>query len=1180
VNDLHTPETEVTSRFPSANPPVEVHVRRQNGRLLVDVDIRSDDECLLHWGLSSRSAPGWRLPPAELIPPGAEPFDAHALRTPCSAAAPGHRLAHIELDSRIAARAPHQDLSFVVYFPDRKRWVKDRGKDFHVPLPRPDSPPSPSAALAGLGEEDGWQHRSFDLGDGETLATAIREEDRQVRVALATDLAAPVLLHWGLAIRSPRDWQLPPPALRPPGSSDYDGRALRTPFEDHDGLRRLTLELSKGDAGELPRGLQLVLYQADSGRWRKHAGHDIYLALRAAPDSGTTPERLRDPMETIVAAETGRGSWTLMHRFNLCYDLLDAVQDDPDGLALLFAWLRFSAIRQLDWQRNYNTQPRELSHAQERLTLRLAEHYARGRPDARGWVRRMLSTLGRGGEGQKVRDEILNIMHRHHIKEMHGHFMEEWHQKLHNNTTPDDVVICEAYLGFLYGYGDRDAFYSILARSGVSRERLRGFERPIRTDPEYYPDKRDGLIHDFEGFLRILKSVHSGTDLDTAAGPARGVLDPELNGVLDRFYAQRGEQAAPSALMETITELREGLARQLQRVGEAHAVRDLLYLDLALEQVLRGLGEQGPGNAVAPRPMAETVWRVLRNLALGEEAGEARLCADQLQSLLAAGGAEDREWALQLKSITDRASDLVSRDSEALHARLQPLAETLGRELGVEDWTLPLFGEEVIRAEPGFLYSLVLRRLDPLLRRLAGIGGWQVISPARAAGRARPVDDLRKVQGERFDQPTVLIADRVEGDEEIPDGVTAVITTDTPDLVSHVAVRARNGQVLFATCYDSEPYQALKGLRGTYIALEVGVGGEVTWHRAEAGTAGGEPVSEARSAIPLRLRPKGFDTWVLTQDRFDAQRVGGKSNNLQALRGRLADWIRLPTSLALPFGVFEHTLEQAENHGLAEALSRLQGRIEAGPEPTLEQIRALLVQDLAAPPALRDALQETWSRAALPDLEWDTAWDAIKRVWASKWNARAWYSRRNRGIDDGDLSMAVLIQETVAADYAFVLHTHDPVDRDPGRIYAEVVLGLGETLVGNYPGRALGASIAKADLAPTLQAYPSKHVGLYGGGLMFRSDSNGEDLERFAGAGLYDSIAVPPPRERLLDYRSEPLVTDASFRDRMLRRLARIGLEIERCFGSPQDIEGAVRDEAYYVVQTRPQVGVEGSGRS
>ncbi|HKN55331.1 MAG TPA: type I polyketide synthase, partial [Amycolatopsis sp.] len=73
-------------------------------------------------------------------------------------------------------------------------------------------------------------------------------------------------------------------------------------------------------------------------------------------------------------------------------------------------------------------------------------------------------------------------------------------------------------------------------------------------------------------------------------------------------------------------------------------------------------------------------------------------------------------------------------------------------------------------------------------------------------------------------------------------------------------------------------------------------------------------------------------------------------------------------------------------------------------------------------------------------------------------------------------------------------------------VFAEVVLGLGETLVGNYPGRALGFVCRKADLALEVLSYPGKSVGLYGRGVIFRSDSNGEDLEGFAGAGLYDSF--------------------------------------------------------------------------
>src|SRR5262249_4976413 len=151
------------------------------------------------------------------------------------------------------------------------------------------------------------------------------------------------------------------------------------------------------------------------------------------------------------------------HRFNLCHDLLGPAQDDPQALALLFAWLRYSALRQLDWQRRYNTKPRELSHAQDRLTARLAGVWRRHPAGAgagtgvgcRLWARQLFTTLGRGGDGQRIRDEILHIMRRNHIKEVGGHFIEEWHQKLHNNTTPDDVVICQAYLEFLRSNGDR-----------------------------------------------------------------------------------------------------------------------------------------------------------------------------------------------------------------------------------------------------------------------------------------------------------------------------------------------------------------------------------------------------------------------------------------------------------------------------------------------------------------------------------------------------------------------------------------------------------------------------------------------------------------------------------------------------------------------------------------------------
>ena len=40
-------------------------------------------------------------------------------------------------------------------------------------------------------------------------------------------------------------------------------------------------------------------------------------------------------------------------------------------------------------------------------------------------------------------------------------FIAQWHQKLHSNTTPDDIKICEAYLHFLHT-GNWDDFWTHL----------------------------------------------------------------------------------------------------------------------------------------------------------------------------------------------------------------------------------------------------------------------------------------------------------------------------------------------------------------------------------------------------------------------------------------------------------------------------------------------------------------------------------------------------------------------------------------------------------------------------------------------------------------------------------------------------------------------------------------------
>ena len=69
--------------------------------------------------------------------------------------------------------------------------------------------------------------------------------------------------------------------------------------------------------------------------------------------------------------------------------------------------------------------------------------------------------------------------------------------------------------------------------------------------------------------------------------------------------------------------------------------------------------------------------------------------------------------------------------------------------------------------------------------------------------------------------------------------MTAVLTSDVPDLVSHVAVRARNAHVLFATCFDPAVYAHLKTLQDKSLALQVSPGGDVTFEEVSASHAEG-----------------------------------------------------------------------------------------------------------------------------------------------------------------------------------------------------------------------------------------------------------------------------------------------------------------------------------------------------
>ena len=231
--------------------------------------------------------------------------------------------------------------------------------------------------------------------------------------------------------------------------------------------------------------------------------------------------------------------------------------------------------------------------------------------------------------------------------------------------------------------------------------------------------------------------------------------------------------------------------------------------------------------------------------------------------------------------------------------------------------------EEIVRGTAAAPLSQMLRALDPVLREMAHMGAWNIISPGggvrRGGGGGRP----RRDSDQDVLRPTILVSRRVGGEEDIPMGVVGVITPDMPDILSHVSVRARNEGCLFATVFDAGKLQEMEQLAGQAVKCTPSASADdlrrerPSRRRASLGAApaaarGGWRLWRVRRRDE---RPGGWRSSIRRREfmgrhavpspEFTVEIVGSKSRNLQELRGRLPDWINLPASAALPFCTFD-----------------------------------------------------------------------------------------------------------------------------------------------------------------------------------------------------------------------------------------------------------------------------------
>ncbi|MBL8057627.1 MAG: hypothetical protein JNK29_13070, partial [Anaerolineales bacterium] len=165
---------------------------------------------------------------------------------------------------------------------------------------------------------------------------------------------------------------------------------------------------------------------------------------------------------------------------------------------------------------------------------------------------------------------------------------------------------------------------------------------------------------------------------------------------------------------------------------------------------------------------------------------------------------------------------------------------------------------------------------------------------------------------------------------------------------------------------------------------------------------------------------------------------------------------------------------------------------------------------------------------------------AVQRCWGSLWTARAMAYRGQQGVAPDGVALAVVIQPMVPAAAAGVLFTLNPVTGERTEAVINAAWGLGEALVSGQvnPDTVI---VDKASGAVKSLAVGEKAV-----------------MTAPAEAGTAE-VAVDPAR------RGQPALTPAQ-----AAALTQLGRAIEAHFGAPQDIEWALADGQWAILQTRP----------
>src|SRR6266702_559987 len=290
--------------------------------------------------------------------------------------------------------------------------------------------------------------------------------------------------------------------------------------------------------------------------------------------------------------------------------------------------------------------------------------------------------------------------------------------------------------------------------------------------------------------------------------------------------------------------------------------------------------------------------------------------------------------------------------------------------------------------------------------------------------------------------------------------------------------------------------------------------------------------------------------------------VGGKAANLGEL---IKTVLPVPDGFCITTVAYERASQQA---GLEPILYEL-ATTNSGDSARLEQCAAAARAALLAvtiPPDIVEAIREAYpaplpvavrSSATAEDLpfasfagqqetylnviEIDAVLNAVRRCWASLWTDRAVSYRESNHIDARSVRLAVVVQQMVNATVAGVLFTANPLTGRRHQAVIDANPGLGEAVVSG--------------------AVNPDHFVV--------NAASGEVIERHLGEKQLLIRALAGGGTEHIELEEQSKVS--SLTDEQIVALAKLGMEVEAHFGTPQDIEWAIDDEGkLWLTQARP----------